>query len=114
MNASLFSLFPAPVLCLGRMLCCSKRLPGVRSDSLLHCQPPIKPQADPFASAGLRSEAAPKPVAVGANVLRLLKHQVKGESSAFSLTRLKPLHSQRYSKVLRQVKRQWQSLVFTY
>jgi len=51
---------------------------------------------------------------MGANMLKLLEYRAKGESSAFSLILLKPLSSQWLLKVLRQVKKQQQSLVFSY
>lgn len=66
----------------------------------------------PLWGSGLRQHIWP--AAMGANVLKLLEYRAKGELGAFSLTPLKPLLSQRYLKVLRQVKRQWQSLVFSY
>ena len=66
----------------------------------------------PLWGSGLRQHI--QLAAMGANMLKLLEYRAKGESSAFSLILLKPLSSQWLLKVLRQVKKQQQSLVFSY
>lgn len=90
MNTSLFSLFPAAVLCLGRTMCCSDRLSGVSSNSSFFCQLPMQPQANLFASLEFVSEAAHLNWLLwDQKYQRFLNRGGKEVSSAFSLIHIK-------------------------